>query len=72
MHGDKSPTDHQQVASGALIMSVDKAGALFDAGVEVVARIPCEALPTPHSHAYLQAKKEKLGHTLTLHMESPA
>ncbi len=49
-----------------------KARALLDAGVDVVARIPCEALPTPHSHAYLQAKKEKLGHTLTLHMESPA
>ena len=49
-----------------------KARALLDAGVDVVARIPCEALPTPHSHAYLQAKKEKLGHTLTLQMESPA
>jgi GTP cyclohydrolase II len=43
-----------------------KASALFDAGVEVVARIPCEAPPNPHSFAYLRAKKEKLGHTLAL------
>jgi GTP cyclohydrolase II len=49
-----------------------KARALFDAGVEVVARIPCEAPPNPHSFAYLRAKKEKLGHALTLHMECPA
>jgi 3,4-dihydroxy 2-butanone 4-phosphate synthase/GTP cyclohydrolase II len=49
-----------------------KARALFDAGVEVVARIPCEAPPNPHSFAYLRAKKEKLGHTLTLDMECPA
>jgi hypothetical protein len=47
---------------------------MFDvnAGVEVVARIPCEAPPNPHSFAYLRPKKEKLGHTLTLHMECPA
>src|SRR6202051_5114875 len=48
-----------------------KARALFDAGVEVVARIPCEAPPNPHSLAYLRAKKEKLGHTLTPDMECP-
>src|SRR4029079_788664 len=41
-----------------------KARALFDAGVEVVDRIPCEAPPNAHSFAYLRAKKEKLGHTL--------
>jgi hypothetical protein len=46
---------------------------MFDAnaGIEVVARIPCEAPPNPHSFAYLRAKKERLGHTLTLHMECP-
>jgi GTP cyclohydrolase II len=49
-----------------------KASALTENGVEVVARIPCEAPPNPHSFAYLRAKKEKLGHTLTLHMERPA
>src|SRR6185312_9210378 len=47
-----------------------KAHALFDAGVEVVDRIPCEAPPNAHSFAYLRAKKEKLGHTLQ--MEWPA
>jgi GTP cyclohydrolase II len=49
-----------------------KASALFDAGVEVVARISCEAPPNPHSFAYLRAKKEKLGHTLALLTECPA
>jgi len=49
-----------------------KARALFDAGIEVVARIPCEAPPNPHSFAYLRAKKEKLGHTLALLTECPA
>jgi GTP cyclohydrolase II len=49
-----------------------KASALTENGVEVVARIPCEAAPNPHSFAYLRAKKERLGHTLTLHMERPA
>ena len=39
---------------------------------EVVARIPCEAPPNPLSFAYLRAKKEKPGHTRTLHMECPA
>jgi len=43
-----------------------KVRALADAGVEVTARIPCEALPTPESLPYLRAKKEKLGHLLTL------
>ena len=49
-----------------------KASALTENGVEVVARIPCEAAPKPHSFAYLRAKKARLGHTLTLHMERPA
>jgi GTP cyclohydrolase II len=43
-----------------------KAVALADSGIEVVARIPCEAAPTPYSLAYLQAKKEKMGHALSL------
>jgi len=43
-----------------------KVRALADAGIEVTARIPCEVLPTPASLPYLRAKKEKLGHLLTL------
>src|SRR6201989_1624456 len=44
----------------------DKSRALSEAGIEVVTRIPCEAEPNNHSLAYLRAKKEKLGHALTL------
>jgi GTP cyclohydrolase II len=43
-----------------------KAGALAENGIEVVARLACEAAPNPHSFAYLRTKKEKLGHTLSL------
>ena len=43
-----------------------KTRALSDAGIEVVAVIPCEAAPTPHSFAYLRAKKERMGHMLSL------
>jgi len=43
-----------------------KARALSDAGIEVVARIPCEAAPTPYSLAYLRTKKERMGHALGL------
>jgi 3,4-dihydroxy-2-butanone 4-phosphate synthase/GTP cyclohydrolase II len=43
-----------------------KSGALSDAGIEVVERLPCEAAPTPHSLAYLRAKKERMGHALSL------
>jgi len=43
-----------------------KVRALRDAGIDVVARVPCETAPTPHSLAYLRAKKERMGHTLTL------
>jgi 3,4-dihydroxy-2-butanone 4-phosphate synthase/GTP cyclohydrolase II len=43
-----------------------KCRALFDAGIEVVVPIPCEAAPTPHSLGYLCTKKERMGHTLCL------
>ena len=43
----------------------EKSRALSAAGIDVVARIPCEASANNHSLAYLRAKKEKLGHTLT-------
>ena len=42
-----------------------KCRALLDAGIEVVAQIPCEAVPNPHSLSYLRSKKQKMGHTLT-------
>jgi 3,4-dihydroxy-2-butanone 4-phosphate synthase/GTP cyclohydrolase II len=44
----------------------DKMRALSGAGIEVVAQIPCEVAPNPHSAAYLRAKKEKMGHALSL------
>jgi GTP cyclohydrolase II len=43
-----------------------KAGALADNGIEVVAQLTCEAVPNPHSFAYLRTKKEKMGHALSL------
>src|SRR5258708_33839987 len=43
-----------------------KAIALFAAGIDVVARIPCQAAPTPYSLSYLRAKKERMGHDLNL------
>jgi GTP cyclohydrolase II len=43
-----------------------KAQALLDAGIGIVARVPCEAEPTAHSIAYLRAKQQRLGHTLRL------
>ena len=44
----------------------EKSRALTNAGIQVVARIPCETVATSHSLAYLQTKKEKLGHELSL------
>jgi GTP cyclohydrolase II len=43
-----------------------KASALADNGIEVAAQLTCEAVPNPHSLAYLRAKKEKMGHDLSL------
>jgi GTP cyclohydrolase II len=43
-----------------------KTRALTDAGIEVVARIPCEAQPNPYSLPYLRTKKEKMHHALSL------
>jgi 3,4-dihydroxy 2-butanone 4-phosphate synthase/GTP cyclohydrolase II len=43
-----------------------KARVLSDAGIEVIAQVPCEAAPNEHSLSYLRTKKEKLGHALTL------
>jgi GTP cyclohydrolase II len=41
-----------------------KASALAANGVEVVAQLTCEAASNPHSFAYLQTKKERMGHAL--------
>jgi 3,4-dihydroxy-2-butanone 4-phosphate synthase/GTP cyclohydrolase II len=43
-----------------------KSRALAAEGIEIVDQIPCEAAPNPHSFAYLRAKREKMGHRLTL------
>src|SRR3989442_3485876 len=43
-----------------------KASALNNAGIEVIAQVPCEVVPTPHSIDYLRTKKERLGHALNL------
>ena len=45
-----------------------KVRALGDAGIEVVARLPCEVGPTVHSLPYLQTKKQKMGHALNLEL----
>jgi GTP cyclohydrolase II len=43
-----------------------KKRAMEGAGIDVVARIPCEAPPNPHSLAYLRTKKESMEHVLSL------
>jgi 3,4-dihydroxy-2-butanone 4-phosphate synthase/GTP cyclohydrolase II len=43
-----------------------KSQALIDAGIEVVEQLSCEAAANSYSLAYLRAKKEKMGHTLSL------
>lgn len=43
----------------------DKVAALENAGIEVTARIPCEAEAHQYSEAYLRTKKEKMGHLFT-------
>jgi 3,4-dihydroxy-2-butanone 4-phosphate synthase/GTP cyclohydrolase II len=44
----------------------DKARALADAGIQVTARIPCEAEVSDYSFAYLRTKQQRMGHTLAL------
>ena len=43
----------------------DKVEALERAGIEVVERVACEVVPSPHAEEYLKTKKEKLGHLLS-------
>ena len=42
-----------------------KSRALSAAGI-AVSEVPCEVAPTPHSFSYLRAKKERMGHHLSL------
>ena len=48
-----------------------KVRALSAAGIEVVERVSCEVRPTAHSLAYLQTKKQKMGHALSLGIPEP-
>jgi len=43
-----------------------KSRALLEAGIDVISQVACEVRPTEHSLAYLQTKKERLGHALSL------
>jgi len=45
--------------------------ALKDGGIEIVERLPCEIVPTAHSVASLQTKKQKMGHALSLEILDP-
>jgi hypothetical protein len=38
---------------------------------DVVERLPCEVVPTAHSLAYLQTKKRKMGHALSVEISDP-
>jgi GTP cyclohydrolase II len=48
-----------------------KVHALRDGGIEVVERLSCEVGPTTHSLAYLQTKKQKMGHALSVEISHP-
>jgi GTP cyclohydrolase II len=43
-----------------------KVSALVENGIEVVARLACEAVPHQHALAYLRTKQERMGHALSL------
>ena len=43
----------------------DKVAALERAGIAVIERVPCEVAPSVHAEAYLQTKRDKLGHLFT-------
>ena len=48
-----------------------KVRALENGGIQVVERLPCDVGPTSHSLAYLQTKKQKMGHALSLEIPHP-
>ena len=43
----------------------EKVAALERAGITVTERVPCEVQPSVHAEAYLQTKRDKLGHLFT-------
>ena len=43
----------------------DKVAGLEAAGIRVIDRVPCEAVPSRRTRKYLRTKKEKLGHMLS-------
>jgi GTP cyclohydrolase II len=49
-----------------------KSKALVENGIELVVQLSCEAVPNPHSLAYLRTKKEKMGHALSLQQDHGA
>jgi GTP cyclohydrolase II len=48
-----------------------KVRALIDGGIEIVEQLSCEVGPTAHSLAYLQTKKQRMGHALSLEIPGP-
>jgi GTP cyclohydrolase II len=46
--------------------NLDKVLALERVGIRVIARIPCEVSAGPYAEQYLNTKKEKFGHLLTI------
>lgn len=44
----------------------DKVHALENAGVKVVERVPCEVPPQAYAEKYLETKRQKMGHLLSL------
>src|SRR5438876_1469914 len=67
---------HELGVRGVRLLSNNphKSRALSAAGI-AVSRVPCEVAPTPHSLSYLRAKRERMGHHLSLgqheHAEHP-
>jgi GTP cyclohydrolase II len=53
-----------------LSSNLDKVLALERAGICVIARIPCEARAGAYAEQYLNTKKEKFGHLLTIKPEA--
>ncbi len=58
------------VSLDLLTNNPDKIKSLRANGIEVVARVPLEIPPNPHNHAYLEAKRVRMGHKL--HMSDAA
>lgn len=44
----------------------DKVSAVEAAGIKVVERVPCEVAPHQHTEKYLNTKRQKMGHLLTI------